>query len=159
MDFPETPVADDFQPGFRLSVRDVVVIVLGVAAALYLSTMEFWWGFIVAFVVAHFFLFCNVVRMARPLELTWAAAFLALASATLLTEAPGWPITTVVSLAVTLVVVVLQMRKPSYHGLGWQRINPDLRAWWEASRAVARIPRKHGLAETVSLRVLPAQRR
>jgi hypothetical protein len=97
--------------------------------------MEFWWGFIIAFVVAHFFLFCNVVRMARPLELTCAAAFLALASATLLTEAPGWPITTGLSLAVTLVVVVLQMRNPSYHGLGWQRINPELRAWWEASRA------------------------
>lgn len=127
--------ADDFQPGFRLSVRDVVVIILGVAAASYLTTIEPWWGFIVAFVVAHFFLFCNVVRMARPFELSWAAVFLALASATLLTEAPGWPITTGVSLAVTVVVVVLQMRKPSYHGLGWQRINPGLRTWWEASRA------------------------
>lgn len=135
MDSPSTAVADDFQPGFRLSVRDVVVIILGIAAALYLAAMEFWWGFIVAFVVAHFFLFCNVVRMARPFELTWAAVFLALACATLLTEAPGWPITTGVSLAVTVVVVVLQMRKPSYHGLGWQRINPGLRAWWEASRA------------------------
>ena len=134
MDFPETPVADDFQPGFRLSVRDVVVIVLGVAAALYLSTMEFWWGFIVAFVVAHFFLFCNVVRMARPLELTWAATFLALASATLMTETPGWPITVAISLVVTVLVVVLQMRKPSYHGLGWQRINPGLREWWSSAR-------------------------
>jgi len=47
---------------------------------------------------------------------------------------PGWPITTSVSLVVTLVVVVLQMRKPSYHGLGWQRINPGLRSWWDASR-------------------------
>ena len=84
MDSPETPVADDFQPGFRLSVRDVVVILLGVAAASYLTIIEPWWGFIVAFVVAHFFLFCNVVRMARPLELTWTAVFLALASATLM---------------------------------------------------------------------------
>jgi len=134
VDSPETPVADDFQPGFRLSIRDVAVIILGAAAALYLSSMEFWWGFIVAFVVAHFFLFCNVVRMARPLELTWAATFLALASATLLTEAPGWPITVAGSLAVTLLVVALQVRKPSYHGFGWQRINPGLRAWWEASR-------------------------
>jgi hypothetical protein len=124
----------DFQPGFRLSFRDVVVIILGIAAALYLSMMEFWWGFIVAFVVAHFFLFCNVVRMARPLELSWTVVFLALASATLLTEAPGWPFTTGASLAVTAVVVMLQIRKPSYHGLGWQRINPGLRAWWEASR-------------------------
>jgi len=124
----------DFQPGFRLSLRDVIVILLGTAAASYLSTIEPWWGFIVAFVVAHFFLFCNVARMARPFELTWAAVFLALASSTLLTEAPGWPITTALSLATTLVVVVLQMRQPSYHGLGWQRINPGLRAWWNARR-------------------------
>ena len=34
-------------------------------------------------------------------------------------------------------VVVLQMRKSSYHGIASQRINPGLRAWWEASRAQA----------------------
>ena len=124
----------EFAPGFRLSVRDVVAILIGAAAAFYLASIEPWWGFMVAFVVGHFFLFCNVVRMARPLELAWAATFVALASATLLTETPGWPITTGVSLAVTLVIVVLQMRKPSYHGLGWQRINPGLQAWWSSVR-------------------------
>jgi hypothetical protein len=120
----------DFAPGFRLSIRDVIVILVGIAAASYLFTIEPWWSFIVVFVVAHFFLFCNVVRMARPLELIWAATFLALASATLLTETPAWPVTASISLVVTVVVVVLQMRKPSYHGLGWQRINPSLRLWW-----------------------------
>jgi hypothetical protein len=135
VDSPSTTPKDDFAPGFRLSARDVIVIILGVLASVWLTFIVPWWGAIVAFVVAHFFLFCNVVRMGRPLELTWTAVFLALASATLLTEAPGWPITMVVSLAVTLVVVVLQMRKPSYHGLGWQRINPGLRAWWDASKA------------------------
>lgn len=124
----------DFAPGFRLSVRDVVVIVIGIAAAAYLFRIEPWWSFIVVFVVAHFFLFCNVVRMARPLELIWAATFLALASATLLTEMPGWPVTASISLAVTVVVVALQLRKPSYHGLGWQRINPGLREWWSSAR-------------------------
>ena len=124
----------DFAPGVRLSIRDVVVIVIGIAAAAYLFGIEPWWSFIVVFVVAHFFLFCNVVRMARPLELAWAATFLALASATLLAEVPGWPITALASLAVTVVVVALQMRKPSYHGLGWQRINPRLREWWYSAR-------------------------
>jgi len=124
----------EFAPGFRLSLRDVVVILLGIAAAAYLFGVEPWWSFIVVFVVAHFFLFCNVVRMARPLELIWAATFLALASATLLTEAPGWPITVAASLVVTVAVVGLQMRKPSYHGLGWQRINPGLRDWWSSAR-------------------------
>jgi hypothetical protein len=123
----------EFAPGFRLSLRDVIVILIGIAAASYLFSIEPWWSFVVVFVVAHFFLFCNVVRMARPLELIWAATFLALASATLLTEAPGWPVTTAGSLAVTVLVVVLQMHKPSYHGLGWQRINPDLQAWWSTT--------------------------
>jgi len=130
-----TKAIDDFAPGFRLSVRDVVVIVIGAVAAFALATLVSWWGFMVAFVVAHFFLFCNVVRMARPLELVWAASFLALAASTLALDVPGWPITTAISLAATLVVVVLQMRKPSYHGLGWHRINPGLRAWWDASKA------------------------
>lgn len=124
----------EFAPGFRLSVRDVVVIVLGAAAAFYLAEIEPWWSFAVVFVVAHFFLFCNVVRMARPLELTWAATFVALAAATLLTKLPGWPVTIAVSLAVTAAIVALQIRKPSYHGLGWQRVNPGLRAWWDAQQ-------------------------
>ena len=114
-------------------MRDAAVIVLGIAAASWLWTVEPWWAAMVLFVVGHFFLFCNVVRMARPYELAWAAVFVALASATLLTGAPGWPLTAALSLGVTLAVVVLQMRRPSYHGIAWQRINPGLRSWWDAS--------------------------
>jgi len=125
---------DEFAPGFRLSVLDAIVLVIGVAAAFALATVVPWWGFMVAFVVAHFFLFCNVVRMARPLELAWAGVFLAFAAATIALDAPGWPITTSISLVATAVVVGIQMRKPSYHGVGWQRINPGLRAWWDASK-------------------------
>ena len=94
--------------------------------------MLVWWGgFVLAFVLAHFFLFCNVIRMARPLELIWAGVFVVLAGATLAFETPSWLVTAPVSLFVTAVVVVVEMRKPSYHGVGWQRINPGLPAWWE----------------------------
>ena len=124
-----------FSPGFRLSVLDGVVIAVGFSAAAALATVSGWWGFVVAYVVAHFFLFCNVVRMARPLELAWTAVFLSLAASTLVLDAPGWPATVSVSLAVTVVVVALQLRKPSYHGLGWQRINPRLPAWWESQNS------------------------
>lgn len=126
---------NEFSPGFRFSVRDALVLVIGAVAASALATVVAWWGFVVAFVVAHFFLFCNVVRMARPLELAWAVVFVALAAATLVLDAPGWPMTTSISLVATAVVVALQMRKPSYHGVGWQRINPGLRAWWDASKS------------------------
>lgn len=124
--------AERFAPGFRLSVVDTVILVAGTVAAIALATMTWWWGFVVGFVLAHFFLFCNVVRMARPLELTWAASFVVLAGATVAIDTPGWLVTATVSLVVTVVVTVVELRKPSYHGVGWQWVNPGLPAWWEA---------------------------
>src|SRR5207249_2417330 len=61
-----------FSPGFRLSAVDVLMLVGGIAATVALAAITWWWGFVVGFVLAHFFLFCNVIRMARPLELSWA---------------------------------------------------------------------------------------
>ena len=126
-----------FAPGFRLSALDVIILVVGVVTAFALVMVVWWGGFVVGFVVAHFFLFCNVVRMARLLELAWAGVFVALAAATVALDAPGWPVTATVSLVATVVVVVVQMRKPSYHGLGWQWINPGLPAWWETWKGEA----------------------
>jgi len=121
-----------FAPGFRLSVADVFVLFGGTISAIVLSMYVWWWGFIPAFVLAHFFLFCNMGRIARPLELIWAGVFISLAGTTIAFEMPGWLVTVPVSLFVTVVVVVVEMRKPSYHGVGWQRINPGLPEWWEA---------------------------
>ena len=120
-----------FAPGFRLSVLDVIILIVGAVAAFAIATVTWWWGLIVGFVVGHFFLFCNVMRMARPLELTWAAVFVVLSAATVVLGTPGWGATVLVSLVATAVVIVVQMRKPSYHGLGWQWINPELPQWWE----------------------------
>lgn len=120
-----------FSPGFRLSSLDVCVLVAGTTAAVALATVTWWWGFVVAFVLVHFFLFCNVVRMARPLELTWAAVFVVLASTTIALDTPGWLATAIASLVATVAVIVVEVRKPSYHGVGWRRINPELPAWWE----------------------------
>jgi hypothetical protein len=121
----------EFAPGFRFSILDAAILAFGGIAAIGCSTLDGWWGFVIAFVLGHFFLFCNIVRMARRLELIWAAAFLLLAAPTALADKPGWPLTAALSLVVTLLVVTVEMRKPSYHGVGWQRINPDLPAWWE----------------------------
>jgi hypothetical protein len=121
-----------FVPGFRLSVGDGLVLAGGVVAAIVLSMFVWWQGFVVGFVVAHFFLFCNVVRMARPLEFLWSGVFVALAGATIAIDMPGWVATFVVSAVVTAIVVVLEIRKPSYHGVGWKWINPCFPARWEA---------------------------
>jgi hypothetical protein len=120
-----------FSPGFRLSVSDVCVLAFGVAIIIILSMYVWWWSFIPAFVLAHFFLFCNVLRAARPLELLWASVFILLAGSTITLEVPGWFITVLVSLLMTAIVVTVEIRKPSYHGAGWQRLNPELPVWWE----------------------------
>ena len=121
-----------FAPGWRFSVLDGFVLVAGMSASVGFGAFVWWIGFVIAFTIAHFFLFCNVFRISRPLELVWAGAFVALSSATIAFEAPGWLLTAAISLAVTIVVVVIEMRKPSYHGVGWQTINPGLRTWWES---------------------------
>jgi len=115
-----------FAPGFRLSVVDGFVLLSGGAGVITLSMIVWWWGFVLGFVLGHFFLFCNVVRMARPLELLWGGVFVALAGATIVLETPGWLVTALLSLVVTGIVVVVEMRKSSYHGVGWKLINPGL---------------------------------
>jgi hypothetical protein len=125
-----------FQPGFRVSTLDCVVIVMGAVASVYLWATAWWIGFVVAFVVAHFFVFCNIFRVARPLELAWGALFVSLAYCTVAFGQPPWPITIGASLAATVGVIILEMRKPSYHGILWQFINPRLPEWWATNSSV-----------------------
>ena len=101
--------------------------IAGVAA---LASMEWWWGLVVGIPLVYFFLFCNVFRVSRPLELLWAGVFVVLAGTTLVTGVPGWLPTSIVSVLVAALVVGAEMRKPSYHGVGWQSINPALPTWW-----------------------------
>jgi hypothetical protein len=58
-----------------------------------------------------------------------------LAGGTVAFEWPGWLVTTIATLVMTVVVVALEMRKASYHGVLWERINPGLKSWWEAQTA------------------------
>ncbi len=120
-----------FQPGFRFSVLDSVVLVVGAAVSVISWQQIMWGGFVVAFVVGHFFLFCNVFRVSRSLELVWAGLFVAVVASTVVTEIPGWPIAITLSLFATGTIIAIEMRKPSYHGVCWKRINPDLHKWWE----------------------------
>ena len=123
-----------FQPGFRISVIDAAVLVAGAAGTAWCSRIDVTLAIAAAFVVAHFFLFCNVVRMDRTLELVWSGLFVALACAAQGLAVIAWPWVFAASLACTGVLVALQLRRPSYHGIGWQRINPGLPQWWERHR-------------------------
>jgi hypothetical protein len=119
-----------------MSVVDGVVIVVGIVAAVCLWFTAWWLGFMVAFVVGHFFVFCNIFRVARPLELAWSGVFIVLMYCTVMFGRPTWAVAIGCSLLATVVVIGLEMRKPSYHGVLWERINPGLREWWEANGGV-----------------------
>jgi hypothetical protein len=123
-----------FRPGFRISAIDVAVLVVGGVATAVAWPTVWWAGFVIAFVLSQFFLFCNVFRVSRAPELIWSAFFLATSVPTVLTGIPGWPLTVGMALLATGAIAVFEMRKPSYHGIGWRRINPGLEAWWAAHR-------------------------
>lgn len=130
-----------FKPGFRLSFIDATVLMAG-AVGSWLLAQETWWvGGAVAFVVGHFFLFCNVFRIARTPELLWAGTFVLLSSATILWGLPGWPATFSASFLLACALIVREMRKPSYHGIAWRRVNPDLRKWWDSAISEHKTPR------------------
>jgi hypothetical protein len=122
-----------FAPGFRISGSDLLILLLGCAGTFVAGIHAWWMGLSIAVVTAHFFLFCNVFRISRRPELIWAGTFILLSTCTILTGLPGWVATIAVSLLVAAVLIAREMKTPGYHGVGWGRINPDLRKWWEAS--------------------------
>ncbi len=126
-----------FSPGFRLSLVDIAVVVVAVVSATLLDDWHplFFVGILVA--VGHFFLFCNVFRLPRWLELMWVVAYIAWAVC-LASDIERLCLPASVLLAVFSVAVILWgMRLPSYHGLDWQFVNPGLRGWWESHQPMA----------------------
>ena len=124
--------------GFRFSFVDGIVLALTVAVTPWLVTTAGIFGWLPAFVVGHFFLFCNVFRIRRKQELIWAGFFVA--STTLLrmwSVNPIWLL--ILPLPLTVLLIGLEMRHPNYHGILWSRINPrvsEIRvnsAGWDSS--------------------------
>ncbi len=133
------PEADpDFRPGFRFSKFDAAILIGGalvtVGAGFFLAPVA---GLVVAFVLGHFFLFCNVFRIARGPELGWATVFFLAATGAMLSNRPvaAWSLAFGGSFLVAVALIALETRKPSYHGIGWQRFNPGLQDWWNRVRS------------------------
>lgn len=122
--------APRFSPGFRFSPFDGAVLLVGFAASLGLAMLDPWVALATAFVIIHFFLFCNVFRISRPPELVWAALFAALVLCSLLFDAITWPHVFAVSGFATSITLPIEIRRPSYHGVFWRRVNPALPDWW-----------------------------
>jgi len=129
----------EFKPGFRFSAFDALILAGGAAASALAWQENPQLGCVIAFVLGHFFLFCNVFRISRGLELIWAAVFVALTIGTQRWGWPGWFWEIAATLAMTSVVIALEMRKASYHGIGWVYLNPRLSDWWQANELAATI--------------------
>ena len=122
-----------FKPGFRLSVIDVFVLLLGLAAVfVYLKSVP-QFSAIIFFVVLHFFLFCNLVRMSRLPELLWASLFLMFCLASLRFDLLPFYMVFILSAIFSVLLILFETRKKSYHGIYWQALNPDLRSWFEST--------------------------
>jgi hypothetical protein len=80
------------------------------------------------FVIApgHFFLFCNVFRIRRGPELIWAGLFLVNTCLWWSFVDFGWLGVLAVQTPITAILIALEMRSPSYHGILARRINPRL---------------------------------
>lgn len=124
-------MAPEFRPGFRLSTMDLLVLVAGALGAIAAWRIAVEFAVLVATAILHFFLFCNVFRVARRPELAWSAVFLACVLVRPTLGVPSLVVAGVVA-ATTATVIWREMRKPSYHGVMWQRINPSLPAWWSS---------------------------
>ena len=124
--------------GMRFSTLDGLLLL--VAAAVVVATQvgsnasrdDLWplfgWG--VAFVVGHFFLFCNIFRISQTLELLWAGALIVWMAAWLFVVVPaGGGVGTflAVQLPLTVAVLVASLMSPRYHGIG--------SAWWTSHPA------------------------
>jgi len=110
-------------PGFRFWWTDAVVI-----AFVAIATWVCWRysreiSLLFAITLFHFFLFCNVFRLRRKLELIWAVFFVVIVAAWSLAGHLSWWYILTSQLPVTLGVIVTEIRSDGYHGIFWRRSN------------------------------------
>lgn len=111
--------------GFRLSIVDTIVLLLGAAATVASIGPLGPMAGLFPMAVGHFFLFCNVFRVRRRYELAWTAVFLVNFTAWTFTEF-SWPGVLAIQLPVTALAIALEIRSPRYHGILAARLNPRL---------------------------------
>jgi len=97
--------------------------------AIFLAGYSAYFALIATTPVVQFFLFCNVFRIRRIPELVWSGSYIIMAAMgywngyePLLIMACG--------LSIGGYIVILETRHPSYHGVFWRRLNPDLESWF-----------------------------
>ncbi|MBA4191123.1 MAG: hypothetical protein C0467_24330 [Planctomycetaceae bacterium] len=81
------------------------------------------------FVFGHFLLFCNVFRIGTDFEVLWACWLIVIVTVTSFLDCLDWWLILALQTPLTVLLVILAMRSPRYHGIGCRKINPDLNAY------------------------------
>lgn len=106
-------------PGFRFSRTDAAAIVITALATLLLWRPLQELALLFPIVLGHFFLFCNVFRVCRASELTWAGLFVVNFVAWSLSGQFDWWHVLLVQTPITIPFLVLEILSPRYHGVGY----------------------------------------
>lgn len=112
--------------GARCSPADVVVLILAGGSALALARVQPDLALLIGFVTAHFFLFCNLIRLDRRSELIWAGVWVLNVAVWSLLGELRWGYVFLSQTPLTVYLTVTALRRPTYHGLCARRLNPHL---------------------------------
>ncbi len=112
--------------GFRFYATDAAVILaaLGCVVALKRQGSPLWWMLMT--VVGHFFLFCNVVRLRRRFEITWALLFILNIGLWSAFDQLGCSRVLSCQVPATAVLLAAELRSVRYHGIFARRLNTRL---------------------------------
>ena len=120
----------EFKPGFRINLRDIIFIILGLILAYYCHYSFMDLTIIILSSICHFFMFCNVFRISRIPELIWASLFILLSYLTINTDLLKWTVSIPTAFLIAGILIFLETNKESYHGILWRKFNPNLQKWW-----------------------------
>lgn len=105
-------------PGFRCSRTDLAVLALATLGTVWLWPQSTILAALIPFAVGHFFLFCNVFRIPRNKELTWAGIALPVYLACALVWPEVWWAAFAVQVPLTVGLIAHECTLPRYHGIG-----------------------------------------
>jgi len=110
------------EKGFRISIVDVVFILLLIASSVFIYTYlgDLGYYFLLPLYVGFsFFLFCNVFRLRTKDEMIWTFLFLTIVGVTFNLFPNNWVIYTISSsFIIQVVLVVLHVGSEGYRGIG-----------------------------------------
>ena len=106
-------------PGFRFSGTDAIAILVGIGATALLWRPAGQLALLPLVVLGHFFLFCNIFRIRRAGELTWAGCFIVNVGAWVMAGHFTWGRVLLAQIPLTLLLVVSELFSPRYHGAGY----------------------------------------